>query len=104
MFGSRARGTPRRDSDCDVSVSSPGFRGDEVELAYELSRALHEDVDLCIFERVGPSLMHTIAIEGNLLYGSRNTFDRMRLRGIREWQDARKIIAATRAYLDRMQS
>lgn len=104
LFGSRARGTARRGSDCDISVSAPEWRGDELDLVYELSRALRQDVDLCRFERIGPSLMYTVATEGKLLYGSRDDFDRLRLRAIREWQDSGKSLGVTAAYLDRVLS
>jgi predicted nucleotidyltransferase len=100
LFGSRARGDARPDSDCDICVSAPDFRGDEIQLAHELSVALGEDVDLCRFERIGPALMYTVVTEGRLLYGSQDTFDRLQCRGIKEWQDSYKQVEAAKAYLD----
>ncbi len=101
LFGSRARGDASPGSDCDVCVSATTLRGDPVDLAYELSKSLHEDVDLCVFERIGPSLMWTIALEGRLLHGAPEDFERLRLRGIKECQDARKYLEASRRFLDR---
>lgn len=102
LFGSRARGDARRGSDYDVCVSAPRLRGDEGRLVGDLAEALREDVDVCIFERIGPSLARTVAVEGKLLFGSRARFDRLRLRGIKEWQDCRKYLRAVSAYLDRV--
>lgn len=101
LFGSRATGRAGPTSDCDVCISARRFPVDEVALICDLSRALELDVDLSVFERIGPSLKHAVAIEGSLLFGSRAEWDRMRLQAIREWQDAGRLLAATRAYLDR---
>lgn len=75
-----------------------------MDLSLQLSRALGHDVDLCRFERIGPSLMYTVATEGKILYGSRDAFDRLRLRGIKEWQDSAKQLQAARDFLDRLDS
>ncbi len=101
LFGSRARGDAQAGSDCDICVSARRLPIDEVRLINDLSRALSQDVDLSVLERVGPSLGWTVATEGKLLWGSREDWDRLRLRAIREWQDCEKWVAATRAYLER---
>lgn len=54
-----------------------------------------------MFERIGPSLLWTVAIEGRLLHGSQECFDPLRLRAIEACQDSWKVLQATRAYLDR---
>jgi len=101
LFGSRARGDAKRGSDCDICVSAPHFQGEELGLIGDLCEALGEDVDLCFFERASASLKHTVAMEGKLLYGSKTVFDRLRLRGVKEWQDSRKFVETSGAYLDR---
>ncbi|GEM_PF-3220482 len=99
LFGSKARGTAKPESDCDICVSSTRIRGDELRLIGDLCEALHEDVDLCVFERIGPSLRRTVAQDGTLLHGSRDLFHRLRLQAFKEWQDSRKFVDATRSYL-----
>ncbi len=101
LFGSRATGRAGPTSDCDLCVSVCRFPVDEAGLINDLSGALSLDVDLSVFERIGPSLKYTVALEGRLLFGSRAEWDRMRLQAIGEWQDADRFLAATRAYLDR---
>ncbi|MBI4618484.1 MAG: nucleotidyltransferase domain-containing protein [Planctomycetes bacterium] len=101
LFGSRARGDAKPGSDFDVCVSAPRLRGNEAELAGDLIETLGEDVDLCLLERIGPSLLLSVALEGKLLWGRRDRFDRMRLSALRQWQDSRKYVEAVSAYLDR---
>lgn len=101
LFGSRATGHARPDSDCDLCVSVSTLPVDEMRLIRELSEALSADVDLSVFERIGPSLKYTVAREGKLLFGTRADWDRLRLRAISEWQDSARFLGATRAYLDR---
>ncbi len=101
LFGSRATGRAGPTSDCDLCVSVGRLPVDETALINDLSGALSLDVDLAVFETIGPSLKRTVALEGKLLFGSRADWDRLRLRAIREWQDSGKFLAAARAYLDR---
>jgi hypothetical protein len=72
-----------------------------MDLIAELCESLGADVDLSIFERAGPALMHTVAREGRLLFGAPATFHRMRLRAFKEWQDSYKFLETARNYLDR---
>lgn len=101
LFGSRARGTARIDSDADVCVSGGFVRNDDLDLQGELSAALGANVDLVRFERSGPTLKRHAILGGRRLWGSAATFRRLQLRAAKEWQDSTKIQAALDASLRR---
>lgn len=89
LFGSRARGTSRPDSDVDVCVVAQALRGNELDLQAALSEAMGGDVDLVRFEHAGPVLRYHAVFAGRRLWGSDAAFARLRLRVLKEWQDAR---------------
>ncbi len=91
LFGSRARGTARSDSDVDVCVVAPNLRGDELDLQARLSEVLGGDVDLVRFERSGTVLRFHAVFPGRLLWGTPAAFRRLRLRVLKDWQDARTL-------------
>ena len=101
LFGSRARGDAAPDSDLDLCVSAPRLGSRELALIEDLADATRADVDVCIFERIGPSLAGCVAREGVLLYGSRKTFDRLRAYALLRWQDSQGYISAAGRALDR---
>lgn len=101
LFGSRARGDARPGSDTDLCISAPHLRGDGLGLLRELADAMQQDLDICFFERIGPSLALTAVMEGRPLYGTPDAIDRLRLRAIMQWQDSRPYLESARAALDR---
>jgi uncharacterized protein len=66
LFGSRARGRARPDSDADVAVLAPGVHLDA--LAGTLSRASGVDVDVVSLEDPGYPLLKVITRDGLLLH------------------------------------
>lgn len=101
LFGSRARGTARRDSDADVCVAGGVVRNGDLDLQGELSAALGANVDLVRFEHAGPTLKRHAVLDGRRLWGDRSVFRKMQLRALKEWQDSRKIDEALQASLRR---
>lgn len=101
LFGSRARGTERPDSDVDLCVVGDTSVDAGLALQAELSAAFGRDVDLIRFETADPLLRFHAVYRGRLLWGFPRAFERLRLRVLKEWQDARKIGDAIEAFLDR---
>lgn len=99
LFGSRARGDFRPDSDVDVCVVG-GPPEDDLDLQGELSQTLRGNVDLVRFEGSGPLLRFHAIFSGRLLAGDSRAFERLRLRVLKEWQDSRKLEQALKASLD----
>jgi len=73
LFGSRARGTHRENSDFDICFkdadSNPVDRAKFKLRAEEESITLHK-VDLVFFEELGEDYLQNIKGEGKLLYGA----------------------------------
>lgn len=72
LFGSRARGDARSDSDIDVAVllSDPGqggLVGPLSDLSGRLERALGRTVDLINLRTAPPDLVHRVLRDGELL-------------------------------------
>ena len=70
MFGSRARGTARPDSDIDIAILpvDPTLSlGEENLLVADLERATGAPVDVVRLERAAPSLRWRIARDGVVL-------------------------------------
>jgi predicted nucleotidyltransferase len=72
LFGSRARGEARADSDVDVAVlldrdPAPTLSGSGVRLAGELERVVGATVDLIVLNRAPVDLVHRVLRDGILL-------------------------------------
>lgn len=73
LFGSQSRGDARADSDVDVAVlyvNDPPetLDGAGFQLAAELERALHREVDLVVLNRAPVDLVHRVLRDGVLLF------------------------------------
>lgn len=87
LFGSRARGTHRRDSDVDIAILGTGQQ--ESVLAPLLCEALGtDDIDLVRLDQAPPVLAYRIISEGELIHEG-NQRDRLRqvTRILSEYQD-----------------
>lgn len=73
LFGSMARGEPRKNSDTDVAVlyrhsPIPGFDAAGVPLAGELERLLGKPVDVVVMNSAPVDLIHRILRDGILIF------------------------------------
>jgi len=94
LFGSRAKGYAREDSDCDVGVlRKEGLVPAErfLELAFRLTRALKMgDVDLVDLRRASPILKYAAASSAKVLYEAEpGAFTRFLLLAWKMYQDAK---------------
>jgi predicted nucleotidyltransferase len=71
LFGSRARGTARPESDADLAVELTAGAGRNVgalgSLAARLSRAAGQSVDLVLLDEAPPALAYRIFRDGRLV-------------------------------------
>lgn len=106
LFGSRARGNARPDSDVDVAISAdPPLSGrEESELGAALERAAGTSVDLVDLERAAPALRWRIARDGIVLLSSPpNAAARFLARTGIEHDELRDLeVAAQRRFRDRL--
>lgn len=101
LFGSRARGTQRADSDWDLCVVAGTKTVDPIDLTNDFSRESGRRADVVLSHRAGPLLRYHAIFHGKMLFGRRKEFERLRLRTLKEWQDMGKIDAAVRKSLER---
>lgn len=107
LFGSRAVGRERPDSDTDVAVrprprSRPPTPAWEIELTEALAGALDapSGIDLVRLDRVSPLLLFQVASKGCVLYEARRgLFLRFRLYAARRYDDNRKFFDAIDRYV-----
>lgn len=103
LFGSVARGTPRRGSDVDVAVLYAGepptsLAGLPLDLEMELERVLGAPVQVIVLNRAPVDLVHRVLRDGVLLV-DRNPSARIRfeVRARNEFFDLQPILARYRA-------
>ena len=104
LFGSRARGTAREDSDYDFAVLLPRDDVDvveEVALALELAEELGvppDKVDVVVLNKADPGLVARVLREGKLLYarseGERRRWERRTLLELLRLSDLTAVYAA----------
>lgn len=101
LFGSRARGDARQDSDVDVAIllrTDPPhtLAGLRLDLAADLEEACGRPVDLVIVNRAPPDLVHRVLRDGDLLLErDRSARIRFEVRSRNEYFD---ILPALRRY------
>jgi predicted nucleotidyltransferase len=69
LFGSRARGTARPESDVDVAVEAPGV--DLLDLSTELSAARNKEVQVVDLQAAGHTLLKALLRESVVLHQGR---------------------------------
>jgi predicted nucleotidyltransferase len=107
LFGSRARGTARPDSDHDVAVLFAHARPPldaTVRLAADLVPVLGTPVDVVDLDRATLELRGTVAESGRLLYSADETRRvRFEVDARMRWIEFRPVLVeTTRAYLRRV--
>jgi len=107
LFGSRAKGTARADSDADVGVlpiDETWTLSGELELARRLSEAVGVEVDLVRLDRDDPVLGLEIARHGQLLFEvTPGTFSAWRAQAASVGLEFEEVIAPhRRTYLERL--
>lgn len=113
LFGSRARGERRPDSDFDIAVQmeEPFSRRSSplTETEAQALRGLHADlqhllrtgrVDLVLLDRASPLLAHRVARDGIPLFeAAPGVFARFCVRAAQRYDDLRPVLQAERVYL-----
>ncbi|RLE84246.1 MAG: hypothetical protein DRJ67_10875, partial [Thermoprotei archaeon] len=104
LFGSRARGTAREDSDYDFAVLLPREEVgvvEEVALALELAEELGvppDKVDVVVLNKADPGLVARVLKEGKLLYArseeERRRWERRTLLELLRLSDRTAVYAA----------
>jgi predicted nucleotidyltransferase len=107
LFGSRARGLARPDSDADVGILpvDPGLAlAAELELQVRLSRVAGMDIDLVRLDGDNLLLGHEAALHGVAIYEDRaGAFARFRASATAAWLDFETSLAPVRErWLSRM--
>ena len=95
LYGSRARGDARNDSDWDFAYEAdPGFDADG--LLARLAERLHADrIDLADLERTGALHRHRVARDGVVLIEREpGRFERFRLQAIQTWCDLAPVLTS----------
>lgn len=96
LFGSRARGVARDDSDVDIGVlATTALSADSlgaVALDASAQVGVSEDkIDIVELRRASPLLCYRVAEEGKLLSGDPGAFLRFRVRAWRDYLDTAKF-------------
>jgi len=94
LFGSRAAGEARKESDIDLAAffSRRTSPREELDFFYELVRLFGTDrLDLIVLDRANPLLLKEVALYGVPLFERRKeSFDEFIILAIAKYQDTRK--------------
>lgn len=96
LFGSRAEGRNRLDSDTDIAVFSKSPLGlkEKVMIAARIARTrkISEDrMDVVDIRRASPLLQFEIARKGKLIYGKKSDFAAFQVRAWKLYQDTARL-------------
>ena len=98
MFGSRARGESRVDSDTDIAVrgSRELSRDEELTIAAELDK-LYPNVDLCDIRKASPLLLGAIGNDAKLVHQARESlFEEFKIFAWNQYMDFQPTLALMR--------
>ena len=98
MFGSRARGESRVDSDTDIAVrgSRELSRDEELTIAAELDK-LYPNVDLCDIRKASPLLLGAIGNDAKLVHQVRESlFEEFKIFAWNQYMDFKPTLALMR--------
>ena len=98
MFGSRARGESRVDSDTDIAVrgSRELSRDEELTIAAELDK-LYPNVDLCDIRKASPLLLGAIGNDAKLVHQARESlFEEFKIFAWNQYMDFKPTLALMR--------
>lgn len=100
LFGSRARGRPRPDSDFDIAVAGcPQSRFWELSDALQDAMPAGATLDLVRLEEADPLFRHEILRRAELLYGDPDLFCEYRAFAFRDFVDSADLFALERTLL-----
>lgn len=106
LFGSRAEGTARKDSDYDIAYSpQEEFDYDrEYFLGLELARVFQSPkIDLVSTKKSPPLLMRDIGFNSKLLYEKeKNSFDYFQMFAFKIYVEAKPLFKMTHDYVNRI--
>ena len=98
MFGSRARGESRVDSDTDIAVrgSRELSRDEELTIAAELDK-LYPNVDLCDIRKASPLLLGAIGNDAKLVHQAHESlFEEFKIFAWNQYMDFQPTLALMR--------
>ncbi|MEK7076657.1 MAG: nucleotidyltransferase domain-containing protein [Patescibacteria group bacterium] len=107
LFGSRAEGKNRSDSDIDIAVLGKNPLGlkEKTAIAIRVARARktpEDRVDVVDIRRASPLLQFEIARKGELLYGKKSDFTTFQVRAWKLYQDTARLRRIREKSLERL--
>lgn len=96
LFGSRAKGTARADSDADIAILAKESLSldDKIALGEEMAKRLgvsEDKIDLVDLRHASPLLQHQVGEEGRILSGDPQKFARFRVLAWKRYLDTAKF-------------
>jgi len=106
LFGSRAKGIARADSDADIAVLAEESLSvdDKIALSAKAARALgfsEDKIDIVELRNASPLLQHQVGEEGRILFGDPQKFARFRVLAWKRYLDTAKFRRAREQSLQR---
>ncbi len=97
LFGSRAKGAFREDSDFDVAVYMHGFNdmekySDALSCFANIFGVFEDKIDLTDLKNANPLLRYEITLKGNLLFGNELDYLQLKAFAFREYVAARPLL------------
>jgi len=101
LFGSRATGRARPESDADLAIrlTQPIKLEKELMLRRDLTNILGHLVDLVFLDKASPLLLKKISQTGKILYGDVTDFNHFRVEAIKRFIDFKPYFELRRTLL-----